>query len=79
MSLELAPAGLRREVNNQPAEAEVEALPNGLEAFNESRWPGQADGNENQAQRSKRQTQRNQRQSQRNKIKIFCNKIKMQY
>ena len=52
MSLELAPAGLRRGINNRPAEAEVDALPNGLEAF-ESRWPGHADGNENQARRSK--------------------------
>ena len=34
------PAGLRLDINDQPADADVEVLPNGLEAFNESRWPG---------------------------------------
>jgi GNAT superfamily N-acetyltransferase len=40
MSLKLAQTGLRLDVEDQPAEADVEVLPNGLEAFNESRWPG---------------------------------------
>ena len=40
MSLERAGTGLRLDVDDQPAEADVEVLPNGLEAFNESRWPG---------------------------------------
>jgi len=40
MSLERARAGLRLDVEDAPAEADVEALPTGLEAFNESRWPG---------------------------------------
>ncbi len=35
-----APFGLRLDVDDQPADADIEALPNGLEAFNESRWPG---------------------------------------
>jgi GNAT superfamily N-acetyltransferase len=34
------PSGLRLDVHDQPAGADVEVLPNGLEAFNESRWPG---------------------------------------
>jgi GNAT superfamily N-acetyltransferase len=34
------PSGLRLDVDDQPADADVEVLPNGLEAFNESRWPG---------------------------------------
>lgn len=33
-------SGLRLDIDDQPAEADVEVLPNGLEAFNESRWPG---------------------------------------
>lgn len=28
------------EVEDAPSDADVEVLPNGLEAFNESRWPG---------------------------------------
>jgi GNAT superfamily N-acetyltransferase len=31
---------LRFDIEDAPAEADVEVLPNGLEAFNESRWPG---------------------------------------
>jgi GNAT superfamily N-acetyltransferase len=31
---------LRIEVEDAPADADVEVLPNRLEAFNESRWPG---------------------------------------
>ena len=34
------PSGLRLEIEDEPKEADVEVLPNGLEAFNESRWPG---------------------------------------
>ena len=34
------PSGLRLDIEDQPSDADVEALPNGLEAFNESRWPG---------------------------------------
>jgi len=34
------PAGLRLDVEDQPTDADVEVLPRGLEAFNESRWPG---------------------------------------
>jgi len=34
------PSELRLDVEDAPAEANVEVLPNGLEAFNESRWPG---------------------------------------
>jgi GNAT superfamily N-acetyltransferase len=30
---------LRLDIEDAPAEADVEVLPNGLEAFNESRWP----------------------------------------
>ena len=33
------PSGLRLDVEDAPAEADVEVLPDGLEAFNESRWP----------------------------------------
>jgi GNAT superfamily N-acetyltransferase len=40
MSLERARSGLRLDVDDQPAEEDVEVLPNGLEAFNESCWPG---------------------------------------
>jgi GNAT superfamily N-acetyltransferase len=40
MSLKIAQFGLRLDVDDQPADADVEVLPNGLEAFNESRWPG---------------------------------------
>jgi len=40
MALDLAPSHLRLDIEDAPAEADVEALPNGLEAFNESRWPG---------------------------------------
>jgi GNAT superfamily N-acetyltransferase len=34
------PSGLRLDIDDQPADADVEVLPDGLEAFNESRWPG---------------------------------------
>ena len=34
------PSGLRLNVEDQPAKDDIEVLPNGLEAFNESRWPG---------------------------------------
>src|SRR6266700_391919 len=37
-SLGLGP-GYRLAVEDEPAEADVEVLPNGLEAFNEGRWP----------------------------------------
>jgi GNAT superfamily N-acetyltransferase len=40
VSLDLAQIGLRLDVDDKPADADVEVLPNGLEAFNESRWPG---------------------------------------
>jgi GNAT superfamily N-acetyltransferase len=33
-------AGLRLDIEDAPSDADVEVLPNGLEAFNESRWPG---------------------------------------
>jgi len=33
------PSGLRLDIEDAPADADVEVLPNGLEAFNESRWP----------------------------------------
>ena len=36
----ILPSGLRLDVEDEPKEADVEVLPNGLEAFNESRWPG---------------------------------------
>jgi GNAT superfamily N-acetyltransferase len=31
---------LRFDIEDAPTDADVEVLPNGLEAFNESRWPG---------------------------------------
>ena len=31
---------LRFDIEDAPVDADVEVLPNGLEAFNESRWPG---------------------------------------
>jgi GNAT superfamily N-acetyltransferase len=34
------PSRLRLDVDDKPNDADVEVLPNGLEAFNESRWPG---------------------------------------
>ena len=34
------PSGLRLDTEDAPTDADVEVLPNGLEAFNESRWPG---------------------------------------
>jgi GNAT superfamily N-acetyltransferase len=40
VTLDLAQLGLRLDVQDAPADADVEVLPNGLEAFNESRWPG---------------------------------------
>jgi GNAT superfamily N-acetyltransferase len=33
------PSGLRLDIEDDPAQADVEVLPDGLEAFNESRWP----------------------------------------
>jgi GNAT superfamily N-acetyltransferase len=33
-------ARLRFDIEDAPSDADVEVLPNGLEAFNESRWPG---------------------------------------
>jgi GNAT superfamily N-acetyltransferase len=35
-----APSGLRLDIEDAPADADVEVLPDGLEAFNESRWAG---------------------------------------
>jgi GNAT superfamily N-acetyltransferase len=35
-----SPSRLRFDTEDAPADADVEVLPNGLEAFNESRWPG---------------------------------------
>jgi GNAT superfamily N-acetyltransferase len=35
-----SPSRLRFDVEDAPSDADVEILPNGLEAFNESRWPG---------------------------------------
>ncbi len=40
MTMGLEQAGLRLDLDDQPKDADVEVLPNGLEAFNESRWPG---------------------------------------
>ena len=40
MARKLAHIGLRLDVEDHPSEAHVEVLPDGLEAFNESRWPG---------------------------------------
>ena len=34
------PAGLTLSIEDKPAEADVEALPDGLEAYNEGHWPG---------------------------------------
>ena len=37
----MAPSSsIRFDIEDAPSEADVEVLPNGLEAFNESRWPG---------------------------------------
>ncbi len=33
------PSGLRLDIEDAPAHADVEVLPDGLEVFNESRWP----------------------------------------
>ena len=33
-------SGLRLDIEDAPSDADVEILPNRLEAFNESRWPG---------------------------------------
>ena len=38
--MDLAQAGLRLDIDDQPKDADLEVLPSGLEAFNESRWPG---------------------------------------
>jgi GNAT superfamily N-acetyltransferase len=35
-----SPSRLRVDIEDAPSDADVEVLPNGLEAFNESRWPG---------------------------------------
>jgi hypothetical protein len=35
-----SPSPIRFDIEDAPNEADVEVLPNGLEAFNESRWPG---------------------------------------
>jgi GNAT superfamily N-acetyltransferase len=35
-----SPSRLRFDIEDAPSDADVEVLPNGLEAFNESRWPG---------------------------------------
>jgi GNAT superfamily N-acetyltransferase len=40
VTFNLAEAGLRLEIEDEPSAEDVEVLPNGLEAFNESRWPG---------------------------------------
>jgi GNAT superfamily N-acetyltransferase len=40
MTLDLARAGLRLDVEDRPADADVEVLPDRLEAFNEKCWPG---------------------------------------
>jgi GNAT superfamily N-acetyltransferase len=34
------PPGLRLDIDDKPTDADIEVLPNGLEAFNESQWPG---------------------------------------
>jgi GNAT superfamily N-acetyltransferase len=34
------PSGLRLEIDDNPTDADVTVLPEALEAFNESRWPG---------------------------------------
>src|SRR5215212_618068 len=34
------PPGVTLSVEDRPAEADVDVLPNGLEAFNEAEWPG---------------------------------------
>ena len=75
MSLELAPAGLRREVNNQPAEAEVDALPKWARSV-QSRWPGHADGNENQARRSKAKASGTNAKASGTKSKFFATESK---
>jgi len=36
----MLPPGLSLSVEDRPSEADVEVLPNGLEAFNEQQWPG---------------------------------------
>ena len=33
-------SGLRFDVDDRPAEADIDVLPQGLEDFNESQWPG---------------------------------------
>ena len=40
MTMDLEQAGLRLDIEDRPADADVEILLNGLEAFNECRWPG---------------------------------------
>jgi hypothetical protein len=35
-----SPSRLRFDIEDAPSDADVEVLPNGLETFNESRWPG---------------------------------------
>ena len=36
----MASRDIRFAIEDAPSDADVEVLPNGLEAFNESRWPG---------------------------------------
>jgi GNAT superfamily N-acetyltransferase len=36
----MLPPGLSLSVENKPAEADVDVLPDGLEAYNEQHWPG---------------------------------------
>src|SRR5580700_3510764 len=33
-------SGLRLDIEDEPLEKDLEVMPDGLEAFNESRWPG---------------------------------------
>jgi GNAT superfamily N-acetyltransferase len=36
----ILPSGVRLDIEDEPAHADVEVLPDGLEAFNERNWPG---------------------------------------
>ena len=36
----MLPPGITLAVEDQPAEADIEMLPTGLEAFNDAQWPG---------------------------------------
>ena len=44
MTMDLEQAGLRLDIEDRPADADVEVLPNWLEAFNECCWPGHRSG-----------------------------------